>query len=278
MKNVSFLVFILLGALVISCQKKDSIETNFTTANFELLADDVQTTSFIDQVMSSVDYYSAIDEASANVLKSASAEGTCATVTRSNILGNRYPVTITIDFGSACTAPNGKVKSGKVIIVKSAPWKDAGATRTVSFDNHFVDGVKIEGTQKATNNGVVNGKQSFTWNGDITLTKADGNSVSRNEVRTREYIAGFDTPGNTSDDVISLSGSSTVTKSDKTTYTRVILVPLVKHGDCDFISAGVVEISKSGTEKFSLDYGNGDCDNKATVTRGEISKEIVLKR
>ncbi len=276
MKLNAFFSVLACGMLFFSCQKNETVETAINPLTLNLLTEDAQITQSIDQIMIYVDYYSAMDEAIG--LKSATIESSCAIVTRTSIVGNRYPVTLTIDFGTACVAANGKTKSGKVIVVKSAPWKVAGASRSVTFENHYVDGVKVEGTQTATNAGVVGGKQTFNWTGAITLTKADNSSVTRNETRTREYIAGFDTPGVSADDVIQFSGSSTVTRSDNSTYSRTITVPLVKKGNCDYITAGIVEISKSGTEKYTIDYGTGDCDNKATVSRGTNSKEIELKK
>jgi len=46
---------------------------------------------------------------------------------------------------------------------------------------------------------------------------------------------------------------------------------------CAFIVSGVVRIEREGAEPFELDYGTGECDNKAVVTRGEESKEIQLR-
>jgi len=261
--------------VLLSCQKNDSIETSLTPSNLNLVSEDALTTQFIDQIINFADFYSAIDEAS--LLKSAMVDLGCVTVTKTYKQGIPFPVTLVLDFGTGCTALDGKLKTGKMTIVKSAAWKDAGASRTVTFDNLTIDGVKMAGTQTATNDGVKNGKQTFTWTGNVTLTNADNTSVTRIETRTREFLAGFDTPAVQTDDVIQISGSSTVTKSDKTTYTRTILVPLVRKGDCNFITAGTVEISKSGAEKYTLDYGTGACDNKAIVTRGTSKKEIVLK-
>jgi hypothetical protein len=39
----------------------------------------------------------------------------------------------------------------------------------------------------------------------------------------------------------------------------------------------VVKIEREGAEPFELNYGDGECDNKAVVTRGEESKEIQLR-
>jgi hypothetical protein len=46
---------------------------------------------------------------------------------------------------------------------------------------------------------------------------------------------------------------------------------------CRFIVSGVVKIEREGAEPVEINYGTGDCDAKATVTRGGESKEILLK-
>jgi len=274
MRRLVFISALFCGILILSCQKNDSTEISLTPSSLNMISDDAQVTHFIDQIISSADFYSNIDEPSQ--LKSGLIDAGCAIVTRTNVQGVAYPVTVTIDFGKGCTGSDGKIKTGKMTIVKTAPWKDVGAKRTVTFENHTVDGVKIEGTQVSTNNG----NQTFTWAGTITMTKADNTFVTRTETRTRQYIKGFDTPSMLDDEIV-ISGSSTVTKSDKSTYSRTITTSLVKKGDCDFFVAGVVKISKTVAGKedtYTLNYGTGACDNKATVTRGTVTKEIVLKK
>ena len=44
-----------------------------------------------------------------------------------------------------------------------------------------------------------------------------------------------------------------------------------------FIVAGVVKMERAGKEPVELNYGTGECDAKAVVSRGGESKEILLK-
>jgi hypothetical protein len=44
-----------------------------------------------------------------------------------------------------------------------------------------------------------------------------------------------------------------------------------------FPVSGIVEILKNEL-KATLDYGQGECDNKATMTFKDVVKEIILKK
>lgn len=275
MKTKLFALVFAFGFILFSCEKNENAENSLSVPALNLANEDANITQTLDFISVYIDFYSALDEL--GILKSAAIED-CAVITRSSKLGSQYPVTITIDFGTGCKGLDGKLKTGKVIIVKSAPWKDAGATRTVTFIGHSFDDQKIDGTKTAKNEGILNGKQTFSWSGTISLTKADNTIIKRTENRKHEHVAGFDTPLVRTDDIVNISGSSTVIKGENETYSRKILIPLVKKGDCDFIVAGEVEITRGTTEKIVINYGDGICDNKAVVTKGTEKKEIELKK
>ena len=46
---------------------------------------------------------------------------------------------------------------------------------------------------------------------------------------------------------------------------------------CRFIVSGVVKIERTGKSPVEIDYGSGECDAKAVVTRNGVSKEILLR-
>jgi hypothetical protein len=46
---------------------------------------------------------------------------------------------------------------------------------------------------------------------------------------------------------------------------------------CEFLVAGTIKFERTGVEPIVLDYGKGECDAKATVQRGNQTKEIILK-
>ena len=274
MKIKIYVLIAMVGIALSSCQKDDSTNTALTEKSLQLVADDAVATAMIDDIMKDIDLYSEIGEGVG--LKSATVDGGCPTITIEKGENDGWPRTVTIDFGDECEAKNGRIKAGKVIIVKTAKWKEEGASRSVTFDNHYVDGALIEGNKQVVNNGKENGIWSFSINSSVTLTLNGTTKVSRVAVKTREFIAGFDTPRNKADDVIHVTSDVTVNRNGNT-YTRKTTSPLEINGACKFIVAGVVEITKDG-ETISLDYGDGTCDSKATITKDGETKEIDLSK
>ncbi|VAW13516.1 hypothetical protein MNBD_BACTEROID01-385 [hydrothermal vent metagenome] len=274
MKIRIYVLIAMLGIVFTACEKNNPVKEGFTEKSLQLVADEANATAIIDDIMKDIDFYSEIGEGMN--LKSAAIDGGCPVITVERGDDNGWPRTVTIDFGDRCETRNGKVKSGKVIITKSAKWKEEGATRSVTFEEFYVNGALVEGTKNIINDGEQNGVWSFSINNSITITLDDTIKVSRTAVKTREFISGFDTPRNRADDLIHVSGTVTVNRNGKT-YTREITSPLVINGACRFIVAGVVEITRND-EVITLDYGDGACDSKATISKGGETKEIDLAK
>jgi hypothetical protein len=106
-----------------------------------------------------------------------------------------------------------------------------------------------------------------------TITRGNLVCVRENKEK-QEWTAGFDTRDK-SDNIYFLSGIGSVTINDTASYTKTITSPLLFNASCDYISKGVVELTKNGTTA-TIDYGDGTCDNKATVTINGTTEEINL--
>jgi len=108
---------------------------------------------------------------------------------------------------------------------------------------------------------------------------ADGTVVHRVEDNERTWTAGTETEFDPSDDVtVTTTGEVVVNDSKGNTYSKIITVPLVKTGDCKFISKGVIEYKSSSGKFATIDYGDGTCDNKATRTTQDTTIFIILGR
>lgn len=270
MKKV-MLMLSFLGIFVLSCDKNDMPVNEISDSNLKMIADEDMNASFIEGVIQLADLYTAFDDMF--FLKSAEAEA-CPKITREATKEKIYPVTIVMDFGTGCTAGDGKNKSGKMIVVKSAPWNQKGATRKISFENFAVDGVKIEGSQVATHESISDDKQTISWQGEVKMTKADNSWVSRTE-----NITGYKTPA-LDDNILEVSGATDVKRSDNTAWSRKITTPLVRIGTCKHFTEGVAQIEKTGAEKHTIDYGfskGTGCDKWVLITRGTTKKEVELK-
>jgi hypothetical protein len=185
-----------------------------------------------------------------------------------------FPKTMTVDYGTGLELANGHILKGKIIIVLSAAPLISGSTRTVTFENFCADLVCISGTSVKTRTKDAQPKFSETCN--FTITLANGTIINRTGENVRSWIAGSDTEFNPADDVVEVTGEVVVSDSKGNEYSKTITTPLLKTGVCKFITKGVIEY-KNSTGKFaSVDFGNGDCDNKAIRTTQKGTTEITL--
>jgi len=195
----------------------------------------------------------------------------CATVT---VSGETFPREITIEYSGTCSDHRHHVKKGKVIITLSDTLTVAGAIQTVTYEDFYIDSMKIELTAIIQNLGKNSeGHWVIDKSYEQTITKNDITCIRENS-ETQEWISGFETATRT-DNIYYLTGNGSVSINDTATYTRVITTPLLFDAECMFISEGVVELTKNGSTAV-IDYGDGTCDNKATVTIDGETEEISL--
>ncbi|MFY9150446.1 MAG: hypothetical protein WAO52_00390 [Prolixibacteraceae bacterium] len=211
-------------------------------------------------------------------LKSASLS-TCFNVTVwPNANGEFYPRNWTVDYqGTDCVYLSGNTKQGKIKVSLTDFWKNEGSLRTVTYEDFYLNGNKLEGVKTILNTGLnENGNLSFTKTvKDAKLTYADGTSISWECEKYSEMIAGRST-FLFADDVWSVNGSGKGVNLDGTNYTINITSPLVYNNGCFYPVSGTLQISTEGHELQTIDYGNGECDNLATVTSGGVTSEIEL--
>lgn len=205
--------------------------------------------------------------------------GPCATVTIVPFDTITWPKTITVDFGAVnCLCNDGKYRRGQIISVVSAPKKDSLSTRVVTPLGYFVNDHHIEGVQTFQNLGHINGALTLTMslvNGKIT--KPNGDTATMSRQHTRAFVAGESTPyPQIWDDVWMVSGSQSGTHFNGDTYSMTITSPLEIPRACSWIVAGTRVMQKSNLPARTIDFGNGVCDNIATVTVNGVSHTIYL--
>ena len=260
-----------------ACEKEDK-----QIVDMQLVEDDALSSVLFDDVFTEVETameimeYTLFDDG----LKSAN-EIICKTITIEHPDDTTFwPRTVTIDYGEGCTGPDERVRTGKIIIVVNKWYKDVDYYRTVSFDNFHVDSFKIEGEKTVSFEGLNdNGNMHFAVtlsNGKVT--SPEGNEMTHEYDRIREWVAGADTPRLRFDDEYMITGTASGINRNQIAYTRLIVLPLHKTVNCRWIRSGSVEIEAEGRELAVLDYGDGECDRIATVTVGDEVREITLHR
>jgi len=286
MKTKIFILGIIVLLFTVSCSKKDSSD------NSSMSKEEAQSSSKIDLANDDVssiveDQYNNINSSSFSNKNGELALSTCATITRvpsfGTVLNDGDQVTKTIDFGSACILSNYNVVSGKIII--SFTYHPTAPSQTVnySFDNFYHNNIKIEGNKTFTRTMTVATATSpshpiVVMQMDLTAT-INGQSHHRVGTRTREIIAGYDTPNVFSDNVYSITGNWTTTHPTGT-VTSTITSPLLAKMSCmnvnkPLLVQGVITFNKNN-HSATLDYGTGECDNLAVYTVNGISYNIVI--
>ena len=188
----------------------------------------------------------------------------CATVTVTPAMG--FPKTVVIDFGTTgCTSPNGVTRKGKINVVVSDSLRLPGSTATMTFDNYFVNNYKKEGTITWTNTSTpgVKSWHRVCQNGKITAPS--GNYFLHSGTQDIVQTMGASTPLNLLDDEFSITGGHTVTNAAGLSRTSTILTALKKKTSCNWIDQGSTQV-QGPNHTAIIDFGNGTCDNQATIS------------
>ena len=201
-----------------------------------------------------------------------------------------FPVKIVIDFGTGCQGRDGRTRSGKIITTYTARLLYPGAKATTTFDNYHVDSIKVEGTHVITNQSTLPTSTAnivFIWKAVVEgakLTKPSGNYSEWNSTKTITQIEGSATPILPLDDIYKVEGSANgkVKRGDLlVAWKAEITEPLIKKFSCRWIVKGVLKVIRINLSSSSqwvgiINYGGGDCDNKAKVTINGVDHEITL--
>ncbi len=202
--------------------------------------------------------------------------GACATVSTVPAWTNStFPKVMEIDFGANnCAGSNGVNRRGKLVVTLTDHFRDSGSVLTVQPQNYFVNDIKVEGTKTITNNGY-NASSNLSYNVNVSnavITFTDNTTITWNSVRTTEWIAGDGTTlfthglAGICDDVYSVTGSGSGVNRNGLNYSVVITSPIIKQVCCRWLVSGSLDVLPQGFATRSVDYGGGNCDNKATVT------------
>lgn len=271
--KVFFAVTILFTAFQ-SCQKDE-----VTPAIDEISMSQQETQA--EETLNDIDIL--VDEAvdsNIGILKSASLESLsyltdCPVVT---VNKTAVPQVMTIDFGTSCTGKDGKKRSGK-IIVTSTSFNTFPSVRDKSFDNFFVDSKKVEGNvTKTISKDQENNIRTAVIQENITITFPDGEGTAKRVANlTRQYLRNI--LANKEDNQVVSWGTVDFTRISGVKVTKTITSgdALVFKLACHHMVSGTVTFTTSNDRKWSINYGNGDCDNKATLTSGDKTKEITIR-
>lgn len=262
MKKIALLFTITL--LCFSCSEDEStipVANNFNTQEFTKSEEANKIAEEVNSIITK-------DYEEDNTNKAASNIPTylpnCVTRTAS-FDGTTYSVEF--DFGTTpCEMPNGNLITGKITYTYvgdiSANTKTITYTLTdFTFNNNQVEGSDVINHIRSNTNG--NPQSTITVN--FTITWPDGFVGVRTGTIVREWIEGSDTLLDWTNDVFLVSGSWSTTFTNGNTYSSTITSSLRRELTCWYFVSGTIDFNYNGLI-FTGDYGNGTCDNNATLT------------
>lgn len=236
--------------------------------NLQVMADQAQSEGTVSDLRTS----QPVNNSSIDLITS------CAVITRDTL---STPKKITIDFGAGCTNANGVTRKGKIIITYTGAYRAEGTVVHIVSDNYYVNDNKIDIDRTLTNTGRNDHHNSvFAVHAVRTITFPDGSTSTSTFDKTREWIAGENTPRDFTDDVYRVIGTGTHTSRKGILYDDSTITPLIRNVSChEFVSGDVKIIRHGERDRFAIiDFGTGECDDVATVTLDNgKSKTIDLK-
>ena len=274
---LAMFMLVALSVLYTGCKKdedpepQNGDEKNINATKDDALADKIfsELTDITDEAMRSQ------DKSYKDFVLDTIFMGPCVIVTIDTLA---FPFTITIDFGTEnCLCNDNKWRRGKILVEHDGPYWAVGTEITTTTDNYFVNNHQVLGTKIVTNMGLnTAGNPSWTVDVDGQIIKPDGGVISWIADRMREWAEGHNTPFIWWDDVYMISGTHYVVASNGSTLSATATEPLEFALNCYWIKSGVIEFQHSELPLIILDYGNGSCDNDATVTINGTTYNIQL--
>ena len=187
----------------------------------------------------------------------------------------------TVTFSDDCEGKRGQVRSGSMIITYSETQGETGSFRQVTYDNFYLNGVKIEGIRRTEILSVdESSKTMLTTVSDGKMIYEDGTFKTRESAMTR-YVH-FENDKKT---YSTLSGSKSGISTEGVEFSMEITTPIKFVYDC--FSTGErkrgkvpvegIKVTTSGNELISTDFGDGTCDTLVEVTKDGEVETLDLK-
>jgi hypothetical protein len=293
--NVSIGIAAIAGLMFTSCKKDNMTDEETNSAE-----DNASAETIYNDINAMAGQASDIHGGSMSNYRLSDADLICS-LSCATLVWDSLNHTVTITFNGQ-TCQDGRTRSGSLIVDYSAStngathYRDPGFSCTVASNNYVVDGNAVNIISKTISNttpvGFNPASTNETWHIDahIQITKASGGSIdwtcSRNKelLNTSDHAVYVDasTPITWSLARVGHTGSASGTCADGESFSATITSMLIRDfGGCIVsgkhpIIQGTLDFTKGSRPVRHIDFGNGSCDNLATVTVNNHVRTITL--
>jgi hypothetical protein len=190
--------------------------------------------------------------------------------------------TKTITFSEECEGKRGQTRSGTMIVTYSETQGETGSFRQVSYDDFYLNGVKIEGTRRTEilsidENGSKTMRTTLT---DGKMIYEDGTFKTKSADMTR-YIH----VENDKKQYSTLSGSKSGVSTEGVSFSMEITTPIKFVYDCfgegqrkrGKVPVEGIKVTNDGAQTITTDFGDGTCDTLVEITKDGEVETVDLK-
>ena len=190
--------------------------------------------------------------------------------------------TKTITFSNECEGKRGQTRSGTMIVTYSEIQGEIGSFREVSYDDFYLNGVKIEGTRRTEilstdENG---SKTMRTRLNDGKMIYQDGTFKTKSAEMTR-YIH----VENNKKQYTTLIGSKSGVSTEGVSFSMEITTPIKFVYDCfgegqrkrGKVPVQGIKVTNDGSQIITTDFGDGTCDTLVEITKDGEVETVDLK-
>lgn len=288
MKMKKFILFVLSFGLMTSCSEDgvSGFSENLSTTTVVETINSIAFEEDIDNLISES------FDLSSNVISARSADagsdkdtkkfkgdkyGDCASV-----VVDEENNTKTITFSQECEGKRGQTRSGTIIVTYSQIQGEIGSFREVSYDDFYLNDVKIEGTRRTEilstdENG---SKTMRTTLNDGKMIYEDGTFKTKSAEMTR-YIH----VENDKKQYTTLSGSKSGVSTEGVSFSMEITTPIKFVYNCfgegqrkrGKVPVQGIKVTNDGTQTVTTDFGDGTCDTLVEITKDGEIETVDLK-
>ena len=190
--------------------------------------------------------------------------------------------TKTITFLEDCEGKRGQTRSGTMIVSYSETQGEAGSYRQVTYDDFYLNGVKIEGTRR-TEIISINENGSKTTRTTVTDGKMiyeDGTFKTKSAEMTR-----YTHVENDQKQYSTLTGSKSGVSTEGVNFSMEITTPIKFIYDCfgegqrkkGKVPVEGIKVTDDGEQIFTTDFGDGTCDTLVEISKDGEVETVDLK-
>ena len=190
--------------------------------------------------------------------------------------------TKTITFLEDCEGKRGQTRSGTMIVSYSETQGEAGSYRQVTYDDFYLNGVKIEGTRRTEiisidENGSKTTRTTMT---DGKMIYEDGTFKTKSAEMTR-----YTHVENDQKQYSILTGSKSGVSTEGVNFSMEITTPIKFIYDCfgegqrkkGKVPVEGIKVTDDGEQIISTDFGDGTCDTLVEISKDGEVETVDLK-